>query len=62
MARLSELATASQIAVLVTDGLDADLGKKADRSIGTWENKHLATGLGLEHQAVPSGRRPSQAE
>ena len=50
LSRLSELATASQVAVLVTDGLDADLAHR------------LATDLGLQHHAVPPRRRPSRVE
>jgi hypothetical protein len=50
LSRLSELAWASQVAVLVTDGLDADLARR------------LATDLGLEHQMVSPRRRPLWVE
>jgi hypothetical protein len=47
LSRLAELAAASRVTVLVTDGLDTDLARR------------LAHDLGLDHQVVPRRRRPS---
>ena len=47
LSRLHAVATASSVAVLVTDGLDADLAQR------------LAHDLGLEHEAVPPRHRRS---